>query len=185
MEEGASEDTGAADSAPQNFDQNAASSTQLGSASVTTGTGSSPISAAPAASPSVSSSASIEPQAPQKEAPKVAASSQMTATRPAHQRPPVAINDEYLEELEEKLIRADLGVATAEALVQDLRKDAKAKNWNSHDVEAFLKKEFASMLATDSASKLKFVPGKLNIYLVVGVNGTGKTTSIGKLSLAF
>ena len=117
---------------------------------------------------------------------------QMTATRPIQkpiqkpaQRPAVPIDDDYLEELEEKLIRADLGLATAEALVQDLRKDARAKNWNSHDVEAFLKKEFASMLASDEASKLKYVPGKLNIYLVVGVNGTGKTTSIGKLAWRF
>jgi fused signal recognition particle receptor len=101
------------------------------------------------------------------------------------QRPAVPIDEDYLEELEEKLIRADLGIATADLMVQDLRKDAKAKNWNSHDVEAFLKKEFTSMLASDEASKLKFVPGKLNIYLVVGVNGTGKTTSIGKLAWRF
>jgi fused signal recognition particle receptor len=97
----------------------------------------------------------------------------------------VPIDDDYLEELEEKLIRADLGLATAEALVQDLKKDAKTKNWNSHDVEAFLKSEFTSMLAADDVSKLKYVPGKLNIYLVVGVNGTGKTTSIGKLAWRF
>jgi fused signal recognition particle receptor len=117
-----------------------------------------------------------------------APTAQMTATRPAQkpaQKPAVPIDDEYLEELEEKLIRADLGLATAEALVQDLRKDARAKNWNSHDVESFLKKEFASMLASDAMSKLKYVPGKLNIYLVVGVNGTGKTTSIGKLAWRF
>jgi fused signal recognition particle receptor len=117
-------------------------------------------------------------------APAPKPSAQMTVPRPA-QRPAVPIDDDYLEELEEKLIRADLGLATAEALVQDLRKDARAKNWNSHDVEAFLKKEFGSMLATDDVSKLKYVPGKLNIYLVVGVNGTGKTTSIGKLAWRF
>jgi fused signal recognition particle receptor len=139
-----------------------------------------------ATSPTGSPSLESQSAQAQKEAPRAAAPpAQMTATRPAHQRPAVAINEEYLEELEEKLIRADLGVANAEALVQDLRRDAKAKNWNSHDVESFLKKEFTSMLATDSASKLKFVPGKLNIYLVVGVNGTGKTTSIGKLAWRF
>lgn len=123
------------------------------------------------------------PKESAKAAPALAA--QMTAQRPVQHKAAVPIDDEYLEELEEKLIRADLGVATAETLVQDLRKDAKAKNWNSHDVEAFLKKEFASMLASETASKLKFVPGKLNIYLVVGVNGTGKTTSIGKLAWRF
>jgi fused signal recognition particle receptor len=202
-----SEDTPA--SAPQNFDRSAPSATQSGSSPITTAAGASTaagsesgaasstssststFASTPTPSPAVSaastksiSAPSIESQAAQN-APKAAVSSQMTVSRPVPQRPPVTINDEYLEELEEKLIRADLGVATAEALVQDLRKDAKAKNWNSHDVEAFLKKEFSSMLATDSASKLKFVPGKLNIYLVVGVNGTGKTTSIGKLAWRF
>lgn len=113
-----------------------------------------------------------------------APAAQMTVPKPA-QKAAVPIDDDYLEELEEKLIRADLGLTTAEALVQDLRKDAKSKNWNSHDVEAFLKSEFSSMLATDDVSKLKYVPGKLNIYLVVGVNGTGKTTSIGKLAWRF
>jgi fused signal recognition particle receptor len=148
------------------------------------------VAVASAATSSTTSSAQTESQVAQKEvaavskaAPVIAA--QITAARQTRQRPAVPIDDEYLEELEEKLIRADLGVATAETMVQDLRKDAKAKNWNSHDVEAFLKKEFASMLASDSASKLKFVPGKLNIYLVVGVNGTGKTTSIGKLAWRF
>lgn len=113
-----------------------------------------------------------------------APAAQMTVPKPA-QKAAVPIDDDYLEELEEKLIRADLGLTTAEALVQDLRKDAKSKNWNSHDVEAFLKSEFSSMLTTDDVSKLKYVPGKLNIYLVVGVNGTGKTTSIGKLAWRF
>lgn len=130
-----------------------------------------PVTAAQAPAPSAVQSATVP-------------AAQMTVTKPA-QKPAVPINDDYLEELEEKLIRADLGLATAEALVEDLRKDAKAKNWNSHDVEAFLKSEFASMLAKDDVSKLKYVPGKLNIYLVVGVNGTGKTTSIGKLAWRF
>ena len=97
----------------------------------------------------------------------------------------VEIDDDYLENLEEKLIRADLGLATAETLVTDLRKEARAKNWNSWDVENFLKKEFTSMLGAARESALKMEPGKLNIYLVVGVNGTGKTTSIGKLCWRF
>ena len=101
---------------------------------------------------------------------------------PAPLPPPRSIDDDYLEELEEKLIRADLGVGTAEQLVSHLRKEARAKGWNSRDVEAFLKAEFTAILAETPSSKLSYVPGKLNIYLVVGVNGTGKTTSIGKLS---
>lgn len=99
--------------------------------------------------------------------------------RPAH--PARAIDDDYLEDLEEKLIKADIGLKNVETIVSDLRREAKQKNWNSHNVEAFLRREFESMLATAPSSELKLHPGRLNIVLVVGVNGTGKTTSIGKL----
>lgn len=95
--------------------------------------------------------------------------------------PPRKIDDEYLEELEEKLIKADLGVVTVEALVSHLQNKARLHNWTSHDVEAFLKSEFASILAASPEARLKQEAGKLNVILVVGVNGTGKTTSIGKL----
>jgi fused signal recognition particle receptor len=94
---------------------------------------------------------------------------------------PVPIDDDYLEDLEEKLIRADLGLATVELLTSDLRKQAKDNKWNSSDVEAFLKSEFSKMLSLAPTSKLNIAPSGLTIVLVVGVNGTGKTTSIGKL----
>ncbi len=96
-------------------------------------------------------------------------------------KPPREINDDYLEDLEEKLIKADLGVPTSEKVVEDLRKSARSKGWTSHDVEAFLKKEFQQMLAAAPSSKLNINPGKISVILVVGVNGTGKTTSLGKL----
>jgi fused signal recognition particle receptor len=92
----------------------------------------------------------------------------------------VPITDNYLEELEEKLIRADLGVRTVDGLISDLRKQSKSKSWTSADLESFLKKEFQQMLVAKFSSQLKIGSG-LNIVLVVGVNGTGKTTSIGKL----
>ena len=99
--------------------------------------------------------------------------------------PPEPIDEEYLETLEEKLIRADLGVVTAQAMVRDLRKQAKNKGWTTADVRSFLKQEFQSILAAAKNPQLTYQPGKLNIYLVVGVNGTGKTTSIGKLCWRF
>jgi fused signal recognition particle receptor len=92
----------------------------------------------------------------------------------------VPITDDYLEDLEEKLIRADLGLTTVESIVSDLAKQSKSKAWTSLDLELFLKKEFECMLASTASSELSIRPG-LNIVLVVGVNGTGKTTSIGKL----
>jgi fused signal recognition particle receptor len=110
---------------------------------------------------------------------------QLIVARPIEKAPPVQIDEDYLESLEEKLIRADLGLSTAETLVSHLRKEAKTKSWNSWDVEEFLKREFSIMLAGAKDSKLRFEPGQLNIYLIVGVNGTGKTTSIGKLSWRF
>jgi len=96
------------------------------------------------------------------------------------ERSRVPITDDYLEELEEKLIRADLGVRTVDGLISDLRKQSKSKSWTSADLESFLKKEFQQMLVAKFSSQLKISSG-LNIVLVVGVNGTGKTTSIGKL----
>ncbi len=98
-----------------------------------------------------------------------------------HLPPPREIDEDYLEELEEKFIKADLGLSTAEKLVKDLRREAKAKAWNSRNVEAFLHSEFKAILAASPSSRLKLQEGKLNLILVVGVNGTGKTTSIGKL----
>jgi len=95
-------------------------------------------------------------------------------------RPAQPINDDYLEDLEEKLIRADLGLTTVEMMVADLKKQAKSKSWTTNDVEAFLKKEFSGMLSSAAECQLKLEPAPA-VILVVGVNGTGKTTSIGKL----
>jgi fused signal recognition particle receptor len=100
-------------------------------------------------------------------------------------KPARPIDDDYLEDLEEKLIRADLGLSTAQAMVEDLRKQARSKGWNSRDVEAFLKLEFTKIINEAPNPALKHETGKLNVYLVVGVNGTGKTTSIGKLCWRF
>lgn len=101
------------------------------------------------------------------------------------ERPARPIDDEFLDTLEEKLIKADLGLGTAEMMVSDMRKQSRGKNWTTRDVEGFLKNEFRTVLQTTADARLKYEPGKLNIYLVVGVNGTGKTTSIGKLSWRF
>ncbi|PWT98456.1 MAG: signal recognition particle-docking protein FtsY [Candidatus Melainabacteria bacterium] len=105
----------------------------------------------------------------------------VTTNAVAPPRQPVPIDEDYLEDLEEKLIRADLGLATVELLTSDLRKQAKANHWNSADVETFLKAEFSKMLSSAPSSRLNIAPSALTIVLIVGVNGTGKTTSIGKL----
>ncbi len=92
-----------------------------------------------------------------------------------------SIDEEYLQELEDKLIRADLGLSTVSLVMDHLRKNSRSKAWTEHDVRSFLKNEFSKMLAPAINHKLNIRESVLNIILVVGVNGTGKTTSIGKL----
>lgn len=97
----------------------------------------------------------------------------------------IPIDEEYLEQLEERLIKADLGLDNATTLVDHLRRESKGKNWTAREVVTFLKKEFTSILKSTPNASLQFKPGKVNVYLIVGVNGTGKTTSVGKLSWRF
>lgn len=94
---------------------------------------------------------------------------------------PFIIDDDYLETMEEKLIKADVGVGVAESLVSHLRSEGLSKRWTNHDVELFLRKEFQDMLARTASTALTISREKLTVVLIVGVNGTGKTTSIGKL----
>ena len=93
----------------------------------------------------------------------------------------IVIDSDYLDDLEDKLIRADLGLATVDILMNHLRQFSKSKEWTGHDVQSFLKNEFSKILAAAPNHKLSIKENVLNIILVIGVNGTGKTTSIGKL----
>lgn len=96
-----------------------------------------------------------------------------------------AVDEDYIESLEERLIKADLGLATVEPLIQNLRKESRGKNWTSENVDIFLQKEFSTLLNQTNQSGLSFKADVPNIYLIVGVNGVGKTTSIGKLAFRF
>ena len=90
---------------------------------------------------------------------------------------------ESLEELEDILIQADFGLATAEAIVAEVKKIAKAQGAQS---EAELKTILAGVIREklDTGNReLNLKSGKLPyVILVVGVNGVGKTTTIGKLA---
>jgi fused signal recognition particle receptor len=92
------------------------------------------------------------------------------------------ITDETWDDLEEALILADVGMETTTALLDDLRDKVKAESISSPDslVDA-LKADLVSRLAGNRV--LAFEPGALNVWLFVGVNGVGKTTTIGKLGL--
>lgn len=92
-----------------------------------------------------------------------------------------AILDDYeLEDIEDILIKADLGIDLSVEIVDKIRKN-KIK---SSELRDFLKKEFLNILspAYNNNNKLLYEDNKLNIYFVVGINGAGKTTLIGKLS---
>jgi fused signal recognition particle receptor len=87
-----------------------------------------------------------------------------------------------LEELEDALIMADLGVDTAAALTERLRKARFGKDVTETEVREFLADEIAAMLepwAVPIPHRERFRP---QVVLVCGVNGTGKTTTVGKLA---
>ena len=92
------------------------------------------------------------------------------------------ITDETWEELEELLIQADLGINTALQVVERLRaRVQKERLKRVEDVRAALKDELVKLLSDPEASAIE-EPRMLTVVLIVGVNGSGKTTSIAKLA---
>ncbi len=90
------------------------------------------------------------------------------------------IDEEFFEELEENLIMADVGAVTSARICENLRKKVKEKGLtDAHDVKGALKEIIAEMLSGDEALDLSTKP---TVILVIGVNGVGKTTTIGKLA---
>jgi len=90
-----------------------------------------------------------------------------------------------VQELEEALIAADLGPATAARLVQDLARDRFDKEISADDVREILAGAIARILAPVAQPLEPDRALKPSVVLVVGVNGSGKTTTIGKLARAF
>jgi fused signal recognition particle receptor len=89
------------------------------------------------------------------------------------------------DDLEEALLRADVGVGVTDALIDGLRARVKAKEIDSpDDLLAALRTEMSSRLAgSDRELHLREVSdGQVNVWLFVGVNGVGKTTTIGKVA---
>lgn len=91
------------------------------------------------------------------------------------------VDENFLEELEEILIMSDIGVETSEKIIENLRKTIKKENLkDEEDVKNALRKEMQNILdQVDNSLKLETKP---SVILVVGVNGVGKTTSIGKIA---
>lgn len=93
------------------------------------------------------------------------------------------IDEEFFEELEEMLITADVGVKTSNEICEKLRRKVKEKGLTeSQDIKSELKDIILEILKGENNLKLSTKP---SIILVLGVNGVGKTTSIGKLANDF
>lgn len=92
-----------------------------------------------------------------------------------------ALDDEAWEDLEEALIRADVGVATTMSLIESVQSDAKeAGAEDGAAILGLLKTRMQAEISGKDRS-LTIDDGETNVWLFVGVNGVGKTTTIGKL----
>ena len=92
----------------------------------------------------------------------------------------VRIDEDFFEELEEILITADVGVETTESILDALREEIKEAR--EKDPEAIKKMLYEILLSTVGESEGLRLTTKPSVIFVIGVNGVGKTTSIGKIS---
>jgi fused signal recognition particle receptor len=98
----------------------------------------------------------------------------------AFQGPP---NDDTWDDVEAALIQADVGVDAANRIVDDLKKAAKERGIrDSSEIKELLADELLSLFDMDRDRTLTISDERPTVWLVIGVNGTGKTTTIGKLA---
>lgn len=91
------------------------------------------------------------------------------------------IDEELFEELEETLVMSDIGVQTSSEICDKLRKRIKETGiTDPSEIMGLMKEIITEMLGEDEGLRLETKP---SVILVIGVNGVGKTTTIGKLSL--
>ena len=101
------------------------------------------------------------------------------------------IDDDVLDNLEEVLVTSDVGVETTLKIIERIQaRAARDKYMNTKELNRLLKEEIAELLmennTADSGSfDFPTIPGKPYVIMVVGVNGVGKTTTIGKLAHQF
>lgn len=95
------------------------------------------------------------------------------------------IDDTIYEELEDLLIQSDIGFDMTAKLINQLEKEVKVKKISeTSEVYEILKRLMSDFLLSQD-SKLILKEDKINVILIVGVNGVGKTTTIGKLALKY
>jgi len=96
------------------------------------------------------------------------------------------IDDALLDEIEETLIGADVGVKASALLINRLKERAREENLGQGDqLIPLLQSEISEILSKHHGKKKTAAVSKPEIWLIVGVNGTGKTTTVGKLATMF
>jgi len=94
-----------------------------------------------------------------------------------------SVDTQTWDDIEEALLRADVGVATTTALLGDLRGRVQRGELHGPDgVLAALHDDLRGSLALPGGAALRIEEGRTNVWLFVGVNGVGKTTTIGKIA---
>lgn len=101
-----------------------------------------------------------------------------------------SIDDDFLDELEEILVSSDVGVKTTLRIIDRLQERvSRDKYLGSGELNRILKEEVVALLAENSGGELRDIElpenGDPYVIMVVGVNGVGKTTTIGKLAYKF
>jgi fused signal recognition particle receptor len=94
------------------------------------------------------------------------------------------VNEDFFEELEEILISSDVGVETVMEIIDELRNESLLKNIRTTEkLTPLITEKMAEKLdRTGEDSKLNMNPDGMTVMLIVGVNGVGKTTTIGKMA---
>src|SRR5690606_37852047 len=93
------------------------------------------------------------------------------------------IDEEFFEELEEILIGADVGVNTVMTLIDELRSEVKKRRIeDAAELQPILSEKLTELLRGDEDNEMRLNPNGISVFLFVGVNGVGKTTTIGKLA---
>lgn len=146
----------------------------------------------PEAAPEPAPALVPKPEAKPEPAPQVAQAPEPATAKPGligrllgrSAEPRRALDDEMLESLEELLIASDMGVDTALRVTANMAEGRYGKMMSSRDIKEVLAAEITRVMEP-VARPLPIYPKKPQVVLVVGVNGSGKTTTIGKLASQF
>ncbi|MCK0470724.1 signal recognition particle-docking protein FtsY [Halalkalibacter sp. APA_J-10(15)] len=93
------------------------------------------------------------------------------------------VDEEFFEELEEILIESDVGVTTVMELIDEIKDEVRLQNIkDTKDIQPVISEKLAGLLEKQDETTLQLNENGMSVILFVGVNGVGKTTTIGKLA---